>query len=379
MSRYLGTIIGLLVLLVVVSMTAPKPRSSADYDQSVCAGPPLRTIEERNDAMETGYSINARYGCIDKSSFEAINAQQAAWEKQRQQKLSEEREALAQTGATSFVQARHGFQTQVALRDPQPLALPEPPIHWFVRSDYQNAEHYRLAGFMSPDPNDGKRHPAIIWLTGGDTNSLSDFWSAGPDNNDQSARAFREAGIIMVFPTLRGGNGQDNPKQAFFGEVDDVLAVAKQLQQIRYVDPAQIYLGGHSTGGTLALLTAEVPTPFRAVFAFGPVSRIDRYPESLMPVDWASLDPLEAKLRSPIEWLAGIAQPTYLIEGVDGQGNASELDSLCAASRNRQVHCLRVRGADHFSVLRPATKAIAERIVAAAGGDLSLQASDIVP
>ena len=31
-----------------------------------------------------------------------------------------------------------------------------------------------------------------------------------------------------------------------------------------YVDPARIYLGGHSTGGTLALLVAECSETFRA-------------------------------------------------------------------------------------------------------------------
>ena len=33
----------------------------------------------------------------------------------------------------------------------------------------------KLAAYLSPDPNDGKRHPAIIWITGGDRNTIGEF------------------------------------------------------------------------------------------------------------------------------------------------------------------------------------------------------------
>lgn len=48
----------------------------------------------------------------------------------------------------------------------------------------------------------------------------------------------------------------------------------RHLAHQPYVDPNRIYLGGHSTGGTLALMTAEASDRFRAVFAFGPVSDV---------------------------------------------------------------------------------------------------------
>ena len=60
--------------------------------------------------------------------------------------------------------------------------------------------------------------PAGDEITGGDSNSLSDFWVRGPEENDQSAAAFREAGVIMAFPTLRGGNGHDSVKEFLLGE-----------------------------------------------------------------------------------------------------------------------------------------------------------------
>jgi hypothetical protein len=57
----------------------------------------------------------------------------------------------------------------------------------------------------------------MVWLTGGDTNSLDDFWSEGPAANDQSASAFRKAGMAMLFPTLRGGNDNPGQREYFWG------------------------------------------------------------------------------------------------------------------------------------------------------------------
>ena len=124
----------------------------------------------------------------------------------------------------------------------------------------------------------------------------------------------------MMFPTLRGGNTDVGPKEFVFGEVDDLVAAAEHLAGLPYVDAQYIYLGGHSTGGTLALLTAEASTRFKAVFAFGAVSRIDRYPPSIAP-NFGALDLRESRLRSPIEWLDGITTPTWLIEGAEAPGN----------------------------------------------------------
>lgn len=377
MTRLL-LVVALLLLAVGLLQRQYSPAPEA-VDPQICAGAPLRTAAARNEALEQGYEIDPRHDCIARESWDAVNAQREAWEARHSHTLAAERAQLSDAGETDFAVARHGFQTAIAVHDAHPLPLPMPPAHLFVRSDYRNPQNYMLPGFVTPDPQDGRRHPAIVWLTGGDSNSLSDFWTPGPDENDQTARAFREAGLIMAFPTLRGGNGQRASKEAMFGEVDDVLAAAAQVARLSYVDPTQIYLGGHSTGATLALLTAELKTPFKAVFAFGPVTRIERYPASVLGVDLAQQPPIERSLRSPIRWLAGIAQPTFVIEGVGGAGNADELDALCAASRNPLLHCLRVPGADHFSVIRSATRKIAATLAASADAPLTWQAEELAP
>lgn len=369
MSRNL-LIILVIGLLLVFMLPTPRKKPGPDSFEAVCHGPALSTVEARNDAMEKGYAIHPIHQCIEKASYEVAEAQRVAWEQAQEKRVQQERTEVAASGGNAFVQARHGFSTRVSDPASPSGPLPQPPPHWFVRSDYVNPQNYTLVGYISPDPADGKRHPAILWLSGGDTNTLGDFWTAGPDANDQSARAFREAGVVMAFVALRGGNGHRGQREFFLGEVDDVLAAVRQLAQIRYVDPDRIYLGGHSTGGTLALLAAAMGSHFRGVFAFGPVASVDFYPPEIVPVDFSRLDPMELKLRSPIHWLAGIGQPTWIIEGASPPTNVGDLEALCAATRNPLVHCLRVPGADHFGVLRPATQTIAAQI--AAGSDIAL-------
>lgn len=261
----------------------------------------------------------------------------------------------------TLAQARRDFSTRISERASTPMPLPDPPATLFVRTDVAGMRGELLAAYVTPDPRDGRKHPAIIWLTGGETNSLDDFWTSGPDANDQSASAFRNAGIVMMFPTLRGGNTNGGGKEYFLGEVDDVLAAAEHLARQSYVDPEQIYLGGHSTGGTLALLTAETSGQFKAVFAFGPVARIDRYPRSFIPVDFGEQGGAERMLRSPIHWLHGITSPTYLIEG-STSGNRPDVEEMCARSRNPLLHCIVPPGLDHFSVLARVSRVIAARL-----------------
>jgi len=362
--------------LAALMVSCGREDSAAAAERKLqCAGPGLETIEQRNDAMEKGYVINRRYDCIDRKSFEAVQRQNAATEQARKERAKEISNTAALRAAPALWAAREGFVTTISV-PASGTPLPAPPPQLFVRSDYRNAQDRMLAAFVTPDPGDGQKHPAIVWLTGGDSNSLDDFWSEGPLINDQSASAYRKAGLVMMFPTLRGGNTDTGAKEFFFGEVNDVQAAAEHLAKLPYVDAKHIYLGGHSTGGTLALLTAEASTRFAAVFAFGAVSRIDRYPPSLVP-DLGAADSPESRLRSPILWLDGLATPTWLIEGAEAPGNREELEAMCAQTRNPAVQCISVPGLDHFSVLGTVSRVIAARLaVANAGVEFSLRQQD---
>jgi acetyl esterase/lipase len=216
--------------------------------------------------------------------------------------------------ASSLAAARSAFTTKVALSQMGEGPVSIAPVGFFRTLKYSSPVG-ELSAYVTPDPKDGKRHPAIVWITGGDCNSIGEVWRAAPRANDQTAAAFRRAGIVMMFPSLRGGNDNPGRREVFYGETQDVLAAAEYLAKQPYVDPDRIYLGGHSTGGTLALLTAEVSSRFRAVFSFGPVGRGTSYGEELFPIDFQKLDPRESLLRWPELWLASIQRRTLVLEG----------------------------------------------------------------
>jgi pimeloyl-ACP methyl ester carboxylesterase len=184
----------------------------------------------------------------------------------------------------------------------------------------------------------------------------------------------------MMFPTLRGGNSNPGRKEYFLGEVEDVLAAAERLAQLPYVDPARVYLGGHSSGGTLALLVAASGGRFASVFALGPAARIDEYARSIMPVSLDRRDSQEGRLRSPVLWMGGITSPTYVIEGTVVPSNRGSFDELCAAAKaNRRVACVAVAGEDHFSVIARVTKVIAARVAVPSGSEWILRPGEFGP
>jgi acetyl esterase/lipase len=261
--------------------------------------------------------------------------------------------------SVSLTQARRGFATKLVPRNAAREPVAGPPAEIFRTVEYDSPAG-KLAAYLSPSPQDSKKRAAIIWITGGDCNSIGDVWSPAPADNDQSARAFREAGILMMFPSLRGGNLILGVKEGFLGEVDDVLAAADFLMKQDGVDPKRIYLGGHSTGGTLVLLVAETSPRFRAVFSFGPVASVASYSSEYLPFDAANRRELE--LRSPALWLHCINSPMFVLEGTV-QSNIADLRTMARISTNPMIHFHPVPSATHFSTLAPATRLIASKIL----------------
>jgi acetyl esterase/lipase len=368
MNRIVRTRLTILAALAggAVLLSACGPRSALDDPEyaAACVKEPLTGVGEREAALRNGYTIDARFNCIEKASYEALERTRA----QTRQVVAAEQASNAAAGPAkqTLADARAGVVTAVRSAAAARESLPDPPDEFFVRSDYQSNLGQPLAAFVTPDPGDSRRHPAIVWIAGGDSNSLGNFWTPGMSENDQSASAFRRNGIVMMFPSLRGAHMNPGRKEYFFGEVDDVIAAARHLATLPYVDPAAIYLGGHSTGGTLALLVAEAGANLAGVFAFGPAGKADGYGE-LVPVDFATLEARELTLRSPKHWLAGITSPTWIIEGERAPSNIGEFAALCG-SGNPAVTCIRVPGHDHFSVLDLVNRRIASRLVVSADG-----------
>jgi predicted alpha/beta-hydrolase family hydrolase len=122
-----------------------------------------------------------------------------------------------------------------------------------------------------------------------------------------------------------------------------------------------LLLGGHSTGGTLALLVAESTDRFRAIFSFGPVEDASGYGSKYLPFDVSNRK--EVDLRAPIKWLQAIRNPTFVFEGTEQRSNIDSVMALSRTSRNPLVHFHPVKGANHFSILAPVSRLVASKIL----------------
>jgi len=270
------------------------------------------------------------------------------------------------TPTFTLAKLRASFDTTVEL-PVAPEPAPDPPPDIFDKIHYAGPLGDYVA-YVSP-VQAGKRRPAIVWIAGGMEWSIGpSLWEPAPRDNDQTAAAFRHAGVVLMHPALRGASGNPGHPECFGGEIDDVIAAADYLATRPDVDPARIYLGGHSTGGTMALLVAESTARFRAVFAFGPVTHPVLYGEDCLASD---LPTEELELRSAAFYLSEIVTPTFIIEG--SGGNAQSLSTFESLKKDAPVSVVEIPNADHFNVLAPATELIADRILRDTGETVDLQ------
>lgn len=268
----------------------------------------------------------------------------------------------------SFAQAHESFQTKLAREENDSDPIPDPPEGAFdlIRYPSQVGD---LAAYVSSDPGDGEKHPMIIWVVGGWGNGIDDFpWTYPAWDNDQTGSAFWREGVLTMYPSFRGGNGNPGYYEALYGEVDDILSAYEYAASLPYVDPERIYLGGHSTGGTRALLASEHSDVFRAVFCFGAVDDIRYHNNSQFTFD--TEDEMEYTMRSPIHWLDDVKSPTFLIEGSDG--NSDSLKNIQSSSTNDSIHCYLLEGSDHFAPLGPITPLLARKILADTGAECNI-------
>jgi dipeptidyl aminopeptidase/acylaminoacyl peptidase len=217
--------------------------------------------------------------------------------------------------------------------------------------------------YVTP-PRSGPKRPAVVWIGGGLDWSIGDVaWRPASRADDRSARAFREAGLVLMLTALRGSNANPGRNECFLGEVDDLIAAADHLASREDVDAEHVYLVGHATGATLALLAAASSDRFRAVFAFGPVADARQYGTvtggGCLPAEAA---PEELALRAPVNFVGSIRTPTFVFEG--GSGGAAEAFDVLRAAASDSVHFAVVPGVDATSILAPGSETIARAILA---------------
>ncbi|GKX62714.1 alpha/beta hydrolase family protein [Pragia fontium] len=268
----------------------------------------------------------------------------------------------------SLSSARAKFKTDIVDTSFQGDGEPAtPPADIFSLVRYP-AKDGNMAAFLTPDPQDGKKHPAVIWLIGGYGGIGHDdyFWAEQPRDNDQTGSAFRKSGLVMMVPSFRGENNNPGKYEMFYGEIDDLESARQYLASLPYVDPNRIYLAGHSTGGTRVLLGSEALTGFRAAFSLGGIpdlkSRIEMG-KMMVEVPFNQNNLEEFRLRSPGVFVTSIKSPTFYFEGEEYYW--PEFDDLKTVAKDNKIplYIYKIDGADHFNIISPVTELIAHKIL----------------
>lgn len=246
-----------------------------------------------------------------------------------------------------YAQARQHFHTKLLREGPAPQDWQnEHPPDGVREVPYQSG-NLRLRAWVSGQPADGKRRPAVLFLHGGFAFGGEDWVQTLP---------FRNAGFVVMTPTLRGENGLPGAYSMFYNEVEDVLAATEELAQLPYVDSNRIYIAGHSVGGTLTMLAAMTSKRFRAAASFSgsPDQSVwARMQPQGMPFNAA--DPREFQMRSPIAFPTSLKCPLRIYYGSQEPFFAADSQRIAhlAKAAGLDVEAQTVPG-DHFTMVDPA-------------------------
>jgi hypothetical protein len=265
--------------------------------------------------------------------------------------------------------------------DRQPPAVPPPGVYDLIHFQSPVGP---LAAYLSPDPHDGKKHPAILWAHGGFTGIGSYFWTPHPADDDQTPAQFKAAGFVIMLPSRRGENDNPGHEELFFGEIDDTLAALDYLARQSDVDTSRIYMIGHSTGGTVALLTANCTHKLRAVFSLGgcpDINTILRSPEP-WPAPFDIHNEHEVRVRSAIDYIDSLSTPTWFFEGDHSSYPADALEMMRRGLKVKAPFVafgLKGDAATHMSIVHPVTQMILRKLQADTGPvcNVSISAQEV--
>jgi dipeptidyl aminopeptidase/acylaminoacyl peptidase len=186
------------------------------------------------------------------------------------------------------------------------------------------------------------------------------------DGDFESARLFLSAGFAVIVPGWRGESGNPGDFEMLYGEVDDADAALKYFANVPGVDVQRLYVAGHSSGGTLALLLAESSPLIKKAAACGACpdlrdaienNRGPIYDET--PFQWRSS--IETDLRSPARHLRDLNCPVALYFGQKDDENYAQQAKAMIAEADRLGKSVKadvLPGTDHFSAWKKAVPKI---------------------
>jgi dienelactone hydrolase len=260
-----------------------------------------------------------------------------------------------------YAETRKHFSTRLLREGSSPqrdvIAL-RPPGYVDVVEFRSGAQ--QLKAWMSGHRDARRKLPAVLFLHGGFEFGAADWDMALP---------YWKAGFVVMAPMLRGENGQPGTFSFLYDEVDDVLAAGEFLSKHPAVDPARIFLAGHSAGATLTLLAVEASSRFRAAASFdgSPDQQLLYDGSATKPGNHAEVvfdpnDSRELEVRSPLAYVYSVKSPVRLYYSHEASVIAqrpSQRFAELASTRGVDAKAVRVWGSHMSHVARAMPRSIA--------------------
>ena len=237
---------------------------------------------------------------------------------------------------------------------------PVPPDSVFKLVKFKS-EVGQLDGYLRSDLDTSKKYPAIVWAHGGFGGIGSWLW-----DYDSYIESYLNSEIVVFCPSWRGENENPGNFELFYGEVNDLCSAVAYVKSLSYVDTSRIYLAGHSTGGTLAILASLQNQDIRATFSFGGAPDIynvvsDGFGYDNTPYDFR--DKKESYLRSSINFIDDIKNPIFYFEGKKSfYVDDALLMEERALIKDKPFNAFIVPKGTHFNIVRPINELIIEKI-----------------
>jgi len=245
-----------------------------------------------------------------------------------------------------FATARTNFKTQLRRFGPAPTEWQDVVVPPGASEITYPSGPLRLRAWLGVPADSTKKHPAVLYLHSGFDFS-KESWDV--------VRPFREAGYVVMLPTVRGENGQHGVFTLYYDEVSDVASAADYLKSLPQVDASRLFVTGYSVGGTLTMLAAELYPHFRAAASISGTPDVATYLKYAGRAPYnAPFDPAdahEALIRSPLAWAESLKCPIRLYYGTDEDYFAIATPAMASAAKAKGVdaEALAVKG-DHGSI-----------------------------
>ncbi|WP_167239397.1 alpha/beta hydrolase family protein [Massilia genomosp. 1] len=247
--------------------------------------------------------------------------------------------------AGTLADARQAYATRltVSAKAPQDFAALRTPAG--VKEVGYQSGPLQLKAWLSTSAPATKLAPAVVFLHGG--------FSFGEEDWD-AAKALVDAGYILLMPRLRGENGNPGNFELFGGEVDDAIAAGRYLAAVPGVDKDRIFVMGHSVGGSLAVLVAQMPSPFKASVSLSGYPRLLEWIDHFRIIPFDKNNEMERKIRNPYLYTDSVKTPLYLFSESNNPGMKAANAEFCTLVAKTSVCRHEVVSGNHETMMAPA-------------------------